>query len=179
MKYETNCERISESLISYLDWRANAAEQREVEAHAVVCSACKTRIEEFRRLSVVLDELPGMQPSGAFDAHVRQRIAGEPRARWFGWLDSRADAWRFRSPPCCALSVWTASLEPRVPEAPTSTAQSEQDFRSSRISTCSRITTWSRISTRFRNCLPRCRRAAGPGAAGSTASLKIKTDTFG
>ena len=76
MKYETNCERIAESLIPYLDGRASSAEQRQVEAHAAVCPACKTRIAEFRRLSVVLDELPGMEPSGAFDAHVRQRIAG-------------------------------------------------------------------------------------------------------
>lgn len=128
MKYETNCERISESLISYLDGRANAAEQHEVEAHAVVCSACKTRIAEFRSLSVVLDELPKMQPSGAFDAHVRQRIAGEPRTLRFGWLIP-APRLAFSLAALLSFSVWTASLEPRVPEAPANSAQSEQDFR--------------------------------------------------
>ena len=89
MKYETNCERISDSLIPYLDGRASAAEQREVEAHAAVCAACKTRIEEFRSLSVVLDELPRMQPSVAFDARVRQSIAAEPRAStWKSYSNS-------------------------------------------------------------------------------------------
>lgn len=128
MKYETNCERIAESLISYLDGRANAAEQREVEAHAVVCSACKTRIAELRSLSVVLDELPKMQPSGAFDAHVRQRIAEEPRTLRFGWLIP-APRLAFSLACLLAFSVWTANLEPRVPEAPANSAQSEQDFR--------------------------------------------------
>lgn len=128
MKYEMNCERISESLIPYLDGRASAAEQRDVEAHASVCAACKTRIEEFRCLSAVLDEVPRMQPSGAFDARVRQAIAAEPRAGWFGWL---VPAPRFAFALVCLLllSVWTSRIEPKVSEATAGAAQSEQDFR--------------------------------------------------
>ena len=128
MKYETNCERITESLISYLDGRAKAAEQREVEAHAAVCAACKTRIEEFRRVSVVLDELPVIAPSGAFDAHLRQRIADEPHPSRLGWLIP-APRLAFSLACLLALSVWTASFEPRLPESPANSAQSEQDFR--------------------------------------------------
>ncbi len=128
MKYETNCERIAESLIPYLDGRASSAEQRQVEAHAAVCAACKTRIQEFRRLSVVLDELPRIEPSGAFDAHVRQRIASEPRASWFGWIVP-APRLAFSLAFLLALSVWTARFEPGIPEATTGAAQSEQDFR--------------------------------------------------
>jgi anti-sigma factor RsiW len=128
MKYEVNCERIAESLIPYLDGRASVAEQREVEAHAAVCAACRTRIAEFRCVSVVLDELPKMEPSGAFDAHVRQRIADEPRASWFGWLVP-APRLAFSLAFLLALSVWTARFEPGIPAGVPAAAQSEQDFR--------------------------------------------------
>jgi len=129
MKYETNCERIAEALIPYLDGRASKAEQRAVEAHAAVCEACKARISEFRRLSVVLDELPRIEPSGAFDAHVRQRIADEPRAGWFG-LIVPGPRLAFSLAFLLALCVWTARFQPRVVDAPPTTAtQSEQDFR--------------------------------------------------
>ena len=128
MKHEMNCERISGSLIPYLDGRANAVERREVEAHASVCGACKTRIEEYRRISVALDELPRVEPSGAFDARVRQSIAAEPPAGWFGWL---APSPRFAFALACllVLSIWTARFESSVPEQTAIAAQSEQDFR--------------------------------------------------
>jgi anti-sigma factor RsiW len=128
MKHEMNCERIAESLIPYLDGRASVAERRDVEAHASVCAACTTRIDEFRRLSVALDELPRMEPSGAFDARVRQAIATEPRAGWFEWL---IPAPRFAFALACllVLCVWTSQLEPNVGETATVAAQSEQDFR--------------------------------------------------
>jgi len=130
MKYETNCERIAEVLIAYLDGRASKAEQRAVEAHASICAACKERIEEFRRLDLVLDELPAIEPSGAFDARVRQRIADEPRDGWFGWLIP-APRLAFSLAFLIALSVWTSRFTPAPvieTRAPT-VAQTEQDFR--------------------------------------------------
>jgi anti-sigma factor RsiW len=130
MKYEANCERIAESLMPYLDGRASKAEQRAVEAHASICPACKARIEEFRRLAVVLDELPTIEPSGAFDARVRQRIADEPRAGWFDWLVP-APRLAFSLAFLIALSVWTSRFTPAPlidTRAPTA-AQTEQDFR--------------------------------------------------
>ena len=128
MKYEANCERIVEFLIPYLDGRASSSEQREVEAHAAVCAACKTRVEEFRRLSVALNEMPAIEPSLAFDARVRQRIAEEPRINWFGFLIP-APRLAFSLAFLLALSVWTTGIEPKMPEVQPTAAQSEQDFR--------------------------------------------------
>ncbi len=55
-----------------------ASEMREVEAHLKTCAACLLRVNEFRALSGLLDELPQIEPSGAFDARVRARVAAEP-----------------------------------------------------------------------------------------------------
>lgn len=78
-----NCEQISKELIAYLDRRANPAERQSVEEHLAGCVACRTRAEEFRKLWSVLDEMPAVEPSFSFDARLRQRIATEPRPRWF------------------------------------------------------------------------------------------------
>jgi anti-sigma factor RsiW len=51
---------------------------KEMEAHLKTCAACQLRVNEFRALSGLLDELPQIEPSGAFDARVRARVAAEP-----------------------------------------------------------------------------------------------------
>jgi anti-sigma factor RsiW len=53
-------------------------EQREVEAHLATCPACRLRVNEFRAVSGLLDELPQIEPSAGFDARVRARVAAEP-----------------------------------------------------------------------------------------------------
>jgi len=125
MKYEVNCERISSALIPYLDGRASAAEQLVVEAHAAVCPNCHDRIEEFRRLSVVLNELPGIEPSVGFNARLRERIAAEPRRGWFAWL-MPSPRLAFALAMLLVLSVWMGKVKP--PENAIATSQSEQDF---------------------------------------------------
>ena len=84
--------------------------------------------QEFRRLSVVLDELPRIEPSGAFDAHVRQRIAEEPRASWFGWIVP-APRLRVFSGVLVGAFGMDCAIRAGIPEATTGAAQSEQDFR--------------------------------------------------
>jgi len=81
-----SCEKISKSLVSYLDGRASARERETVEAHLQVCAECGERAEEFRRLWSVLSEVPAVEPSFGFDARLRQRIAAEPRRRVWAWL---------------------------------------------------------------------------------------------
>jgi anti-sigma factor RsiW len=81
-----NCEAISRELIAYLDHRASSAERQRVEDHLAGCVACQARAEEFRKLWNALDEVPAIEPSFGFDARVRQRIAVEPRPRWFTWF---------------------------------------------------------------------------------------------
>lgn len=81
-----SCEKITKSLVSYLDGRASARERETVEAHLNVCAECRERAEEFRRLWNVLDEAPAVEPSFGFDTRLRRRIAAEPRRRIWAWL---------------------------------------------------------------------------------------------
>ncbi len=81
-----NCEKVSNSLISYLDGRASAEERSGVEEHLKSCAACRERAEEFRRLWDVMAEVPAVEPSFAFDARLRQRIAATVRPKLWTWL---------------------------------------------------------------------------------------------
>jgi anti-sigma factor RsiW len=73
-----SCERMENRILPYVDGRLKAGEMRDVEAHLKTCPACLLRVNEFRALSGLLDELPSIAPSGAFDARVRARVAAEP-----------------------------------------------------------------------------------------------------
>jgi anti-sigma factor RsiW len=125
MNYTVNCDRISSAMIPYLDGRASAAEQSAVEAHAAVCPLCRERIEEFRKLFGVLNEMPMIEPSGAFDPRVRQRIAAEPRRSAFEWL-LPAPRLAFALAMLLVVSVWIGKFQPA--DNSVATSQSEQDF---------------------------------------------------
>jgi anti-sigma factor RsiW len=123
-----SCEKLSNSLVSYLDGRASATERSTVEAHLKECAACRERAEEFRRLWDVMAEVPAVEPSFGFDARLRQRIAGEGRPRFWAWL--------VPSPRLAAAVVVLAglsvfvSLQPNKPMLPgNSAANSEEQFR--------------------------------------------------
>lgn len=82
-----SCNRIESRILGYVDGRLKASEQREVETHLAECVACRLRVSEFRAVSGLLDELPQIEPSGAFDARVRARVSAEPaRRNWWAWL---------------------------------------------------------------------------------------------
>lgn len=73
-----SCSGMEKWIMPYVDGRLKQSEQREVEAHLASCSACRLRVNEFRAVSGLLDELPQIEPSAAFDARVRARVAAEP-----------------------------------------------------------------------------------------------------
>jgi anti-sigma factor RsiW len=74
-------------LLGYIDGRLKESEQREMEKHLAACPACTVRVNEFRSVSSLLDELPQIEPSAAFDVRVRARIAAEPvKQDWWSWL---------------------------------------------------------------------------------------------
>ena len=74
-------------LLEYIDGRLKEKEQREMEKHLAACSACNVRVNEFRSVSSLLDELPQIEPSAAFDVRVHARIAAEPvKQDWWAWL---------------------------------------------------------------------------------------------
>jgi anti-sigma factor RsiW len=73
-----SCNRMEDRILPYVDGRLKAGEMKEMEAHLKTCAACELRVNEFRAVSGLLDELPQIVPSGAFDARVRARVAAEP-----------------------------------------------------------------------------------------------------
>src|SRR5580700_684701 len=82
-----SCEKIENRILSYIDGRLKESERQDVEKHLAACSTCQLRVEEFRAVSGLLDELPVIEPSPAFDARVHALVAAEPvKQSWWAWL---------------------------------------------------------------------------------------------
>jgi anti-sigma factor RsiW len=82
-----SCERMESRILAYVDSRLKESERAEMEKHLAGCAACRLRVNEFRAVSSLLDELPVIEPSGAFNARVHALVAAEPPKRsWFAWL---------------------------------------------------------------------------------------------
>jgi anti-sigma factor RsiW len=77
-------------ILGYVDGRLKEGERLEMEKHLETCAACRLRVNEFRAVSGLLDELPMIEPSLAFDVRVRARVAAEPvkQSWWAGFLPS-------------------------------------------------------------------------------------------
>lgn len=65
-------------ILGYVDGRLKESERLEVEKHLATCGACRLRVNEFRAVSDLLDELPVIEPSPAFDLRVHARVAALP-----------------------------------------------------------------------------------------------------
>jgi anti-sigma factor RsiW len=106
---EKQCAALESQLVEYLDGRARPAVRHAVEEHLSGCAACRTRAEEFRALWSVMDDLPATDPSPAFDASLRARIAAEPARRGFwAWMPSPRLA--FAVGALVVMSVWLSSI---------------------------------------------------------------------
>jgi hypothetical protein len=82
-----SCERMESRILGYIDGRLKESEKLEVEKHLAKCSPCRVRVEEFRAVSGLLDELPIIEPSPEFDTRVRALVAAEPvKHSWWAWL---------------------------------------------------------------------------------------------
>ena len=83
-----SCERMESRILSYIDGRLKENERPEIEKHLAACAACQLRVEEFRAVSGLLDELPMIEPSPAFDARVHALVAAEPvkQRSWWAWM---------------------------------------------------------------------------------------------
>jgi anti-sigma factor RsiW len=74
-------------ILGYVDGRLKESERLEVEKHLATCAACRLRVHEFRAVSGLLDELPVIEPSAAFDLRVHARVAAEPvKQSWWAWF---------------------------------------------------------------------------------------------
>lgn len=73
-----SCSRMENKILGYVDGRLKESERLEVEKHLATCAACQLRVNQFRSVHALLDELPMIEPSAAFDVRVRARVAAEP-----------------------------------------------------------------------------------------------------
>lgn len=124
-----NCERIEAQLIAYLDAKAKPAERRNVEAHLAECADCRQRVDEFRLVAGLLDELPVIAPSPSFDAALRARIAEQPhRSALWGWLIPTPRL-AFAVTALLVFSIWLSSMRPvSAPPVPVAQQSSQTEF---------------------------------------------------
>ena len=81
------CGRMENRILPYVDERLKEGERREVEKRLATCAACRLRVNEFRAVSGLLDELPVIEPSAAFDVRMQARVAAEPvKQSWWTWF---------------------------------------------------------------------------------------------
>jgi len=74
-------------ILDYMDGRLKESERAEVQKHLDACAACRVRATEFSAVTDLLDELPMIEPSPAFDVRVRARLAAEPtKQSLWAWL---------------------------------------------------------------------------------------------
>jgi anti-sigma factor RsiW len=123
------CDELEGKLIDYLEGRARPAERRAAEQHLAGCIACRTRADEFEMLWSVLDDLPAISPSPAFDTSLRAHLSAEPaRQDIWTWLPSPRLA--FAMVALIAVSVWVSSLPQESHDQPLpNQIVSEADFR--------------------------------------------------
>jgi len=82
-----SCERMESRILGYIDGRLKGSEKLEVEKHLAKCAPCRMRVEEFRAVSGLLEELPVIEPSPEFDMRVHALVAAEPvKQSWWAWL---------------------------------------------------------------------------------------------
>jgi anti-sigma factor RsiW len=77
-------------ILGYVDGRLKESDRLEMEKHLSTCAPCQLRVTEFRSVHALLDELPMIEPSEAFDVRVRARVAAEPAKQswWAGFMPS-------------------------------------------------------------------------------------------
>jgi len=82
-----SCTRMENKILAYVDRRLKESERLEMEKHLAACATCQLRVNEFRAVSSLLDEVPQIEPSAAFDVRVRARVAAEPvKQGWWAWF---------------------------------------------------------------------------------------------
>jgi len=99
-------------ILGYVDGRLKEAERLEVEKHLAACPACRMRVNEFRAVSGLLDELPVIEPSPAFDLRVHARVAAEPpKQSWWAWLTPSPRV-AFAASMLLLASIWIGTRSP-------------------------------------------------------------------
>lgn len=100
---------MEKQIMGYVDGRLKEGERLEMEKHLAACAACQLRVNEFRAVTGLLDELPMIEPSAAFDVRMHARVAAEPAKQ--SWWASFAPAPRvaFAASMLVLAMVWLGS----------------------------------------------------------------------
>jgi anti-sigma factor RsiW len=119
-----SCEKMESRILSYIDGRLKDTERLDVEKHLAACVPCQLRVEEFRAVSGLLDELPVIEPSPAFDARVHALVAAEPvKQNWWAWL-SVSPRVAFAASVLLVAALWLGFYQrPHAPALPWSNPQ--------------------------------------------------------
>ena len=113
-----SCEKMENRILGYVDGRLKGNERQEVEKHLAVCGPCRLRVEEFRAVSGLLDELPVIEPSPEFDVRVRALVAAEPvKGGWWSWLRVSPRV-AFAASALLVASLWFGYQRPQNPPFP-------------------------------------------------------------
>lgn len=116
-----SCSRMENKILGYVDGRLKEGERLEMEKHLSTCAPCQLRVTEFSSVHALLDELPMIEPSEAFDLRVRARVAAEPAKQswWAGFLPSPRVA--FAASMLLLGTLWigtfSGSLDTQIPQA--------------------------------------------------------------
>ena len=104
-----SCSRMENKTLGYVDGRLKEGERLEMEKHLSTCGACQLRVNEFRSVHALLDELPMIEPSAAFDLRVRARVAAEPaKQSWWAWFTPSPRV-AFAASMLLLATVWVGS----------------------------------------------------------------------
>ncbi len=111
-----SCGKMETRILAYVDGRLKQGERAEVEKHLEGCAACRLRVNEFRAVNELLDELPVIEPSGAFNARVHALVAAEPRKKssWLAWL-APAPRIAFVASMLLVATVWLGTRQTPTP----------------------------------------------------------------
>lgn len=122
-----SCERMESRILAYADGRLKENERAEVQKHLDACGVCRVRATEFSSVSDLLDELPVIEPSSAFDVRVRARIAAEPvkQSWWASWTWMRPSPRAAFAASMLLLATVFISYRTEVP--PSTMTQAEVD----------------------------------------------------
>jgi len=78
---------MEKKIMGYVDGRLKEGERLEMEKHLSTCAVCQLRVNEFRAVNVLLDEVPIIEPTAAFDVRLWARVAAEPaKQSWWAWF---------------------------------------------------------------------------------------------
>ncbi|HEV1993595.1 MAG TPA: zf-HC2 domain-containing protein, partial [Candidatus Acidoferrum sp.] len=104
-----SCSRMEKKILGYVDGRLKEGERLEMEKHLSTCAACQLRVNEFRAVSGLLDELPMIEPSAAFDIRLQARVAAEPaKQSWWAWF-APSPRVAFAASMLVLATVWVGS----------------------------------------------------------------------